>query len=73
MMRERLHAMLATMGLDELAVLYAVAEGLVRGRSVYGELHLDSDKRDMTAEALEELRDSQVYLAAAMVALQRRG
>lgn len=49
---------------DELDVLVEVARGLVAGRKVYGELRLDTDRRDFDAEASAELRDALVYIAA---------
>lgn len=58
------------LGRDELEVVAEVAEGLVAGRTVYGELQIDTDQRDHEREALDELRDGIVY--AAVAAIQRR-
>ena len=52
---------------DEIRVLASVAEGLHRGLTVYGPLHLDADGRDMRAESTAELRDAVVYLTAKML------
>jgi len=70
--RERLQALCEGLGEDEVAVLCAVAEGLARGRHVYGELHVAHDQRDWHTEAGEELRDALVYAAAGLIALQWR-
>ena len=67
----RISALVLLLGLDEIAVLELVAHGLARGRTVYGELHLASDARDMTSEASEEIRDALVYLGAQLVRLMR--
>ena len=69
--RDRVLATLPELSADELEVLAQVAEGLNRGRKVYGELRLDTDPRDMTREALEEVRDALVYAGGALVRLQR--
>jgi len=52
------------LGPDELRVLVTIAERLVAGRAVYGELHVADDPRRMKQEAGEELLDACVYLAA---------
>lgn len=70
---ERVLAALATLGSDELEVLAQVADGLVRGRAVYGELDLARDQRDMGREALEEVRDGLVYVGAALARATRTG
>jgi hypothetical protein len=57
---------------DEAHILADVAEGLVKGLSVYGPLHLDSDGRDMRAETLAETRDAIVYIHAALLRERRR-
>lgn len=64
--RAECEAMLADLvpcaNLDELEVLTRIAYRLiVKGRESYGPLHLDGDKRDMKAEALEEAMDGLVY------------
>jgi len=68
---DRLLDLARNLGADELAVLELVAEGMVAGRRVYGELRVDKDPRDFRAEAIEELRDSMVYTSAAMLRLRR--
>jgi hypothetical protein len=62
-----LMACAAQLGADELAVLVLVAERLVRGRQIYGELNLATDVRDFRREALEEAADMAVYAAAALL------
>lgn len=41
-----------------------VRAGLEKGRVVYGELDLSRDERDFPREAVDELRDTVVYLCA---------
>ncbi len=53
-------------------MLEFVATGLARGRSQYGELRVDADRRDFRAEAVEEVRDALVYLGAQLVRLNRK-
>jgi hypothetical protein len=65
--RERILAALDRLGADELEVLAIVSERLVMGRSQYGELQLATDRRDFRHEALLELADGCVYLAAGIV------
>lgn len=65
--RERILAALDGLGADEAEVLAIVAERLVMGRQVYGELHPATDPRDFAREALEEAADGLVYVAAALV------
>ena len=52
---------------DELAVLEDVIEsclsGLEKGRAAYGSLDLSNDMRDFTAEANDEMRDGNLYIA----------
>lgn len=62
---------LAMLGQDELEVVLFVVEGLARGRAVYGELDVASDRRDYRREAGEEVRDALVYLGAELVRLRR--
>lgn len=69
--RARLAALLDQLGPDELAVMEMVAHGLVRGRQVYGELDVATDRRDLHAELGAELRDALVYAAAGLLRLQR--
>jgi hypothetical protein len=56
---------------DEAQILADVADGLVRGLSVYGPLRLDSDGRDMRVETLMETRDAIVYVHAALLRERR--
>jgi hypothetical protein len=70
-LRCRVAGYLELLGADELAALELVAQGLARGHGVYGELQLETDTRDMRREAMEELRDSMTYTAAALLRLQR--
>lgn len=68
--RARIADHVALLGPDELGVVLAVVEGLARGRTIYGELDLARDRRNMRAEAGEELRDALVYIAAELVRLR---
>lgn len=70
--RERVLAAMTVLGADELEVLAEVADGLVRGREVYGELNVSRDPRDFIREGLEEVRDAVVYVAAELVRRRRR-
>ena len=70
-LRARLVAIADKLGPDELAVLEMIAVGLARGRTIYGELRVDTDRRDFRAEAVEELRDTLVYVAAELLRLRR--
>lgn len=56
---------------DEIEALALCAEGLVRGRTVYGPLDTSIDGRDYANEAIAELRDSMVYSAAGLLRLRR--
>lgn len=67
----RLLVATAQLNRDELAVVLEVAEGLVRGRDVYGPMTLSGDGRDYVTEAGEELRDALVYLSAQRIKLRR--
>lgn len=70
---ERIHAALAELGADEAEVLALVAERLAAGRRTYGELQLATDRRDFREEALMELADGCVYLAAGIARASRMG
>lgn len=72
-LRQRIHGLveLPQLSADELACIELVIHGIVRGREVYGSLDVATDARDMRREALEELRDTMTYSAAAMLRLQR--
>lgn len=56
---------------DERALLDLIGERIEQGRATYGPLYLDSDDRDFETEALEEILDAVVYLAAAILKLRR--
>lgn len=71
MSRERVLACVDRLGEDELEVLAEVAEGMVIGRAVYGELKIGTDKRNMEREALAEARDGLVYVASALIKARR--
>ena len=55
----------ATLGThsDEVAILADIAERLVKGRRVYGDLDIAREKRDMSRETFEELTDALVYMS----------
>jgi hypothetical protein len=53
----RLESIAQHLGRDELAVLTLVAERLRSGRSIYGELGLGTDRRDLQHEARKEAAD----------------
>lgn len=69
---ERLRRLVHELNPDERAVLMSVAEGLVKGREVYGPLNASTEKRDMPREAFEEIRDGLIYLGVKMVQLERQ-
>jgi hypothetical protein len=63
----------AQLGDDELAVVGEIVGRLVGGRSQYGELKLDEDRRDFDLEASDELRDYLIYRAIETIRRRRRG
>lgn len=69
--RSRIAGLCELLGGDELEVLELVAHGLARGRPLYGELAIATDRRDFRAEAGDELRDSLVYIACELLRLRR--
>jgi len=69
--RARVVALVDQLGLDELAVLERVGEGLARGRAIYGELDIAADRRNFVNEGIEELRDLLVYFGAGLLKLER--
>lgn len=69
--RERIAAALASLGPDELEVIATIAERAAMGRRLYGELAIASDRRDLSAEAVEEAADGLFYSAAALVRARR--
>lgn len=66
----RVHVAFESLGPDEREVLALIAERLVKGRQVYGELNVATDKRDMVKETLEEAADQAVY---ATIGLMKAG
>ena len=56
---------------DEMAVLVEVAEGLVKGRDVYGPLDTMDGRYDYVREAGEEARDLIAYMGMVRVKLAR--
>lgn len=57
----------ATMGVDELRVLVALARRLHLGRQAYGELRIGADRRDWDAELRDELLDGLIYGTVALL------
>lgn len=57
---------------DAVEILLMQAQRMVAGRATYGELRLDTDKRDWVEEALQESIDATSYLNAALIRLRRR-
>ena len=68
---ERLLAATAHLNADEMAVLVEVAEGLVKGRTVYGPLDVTDGRYEYVAEARAELRDFIAYAGMQSVKLAR--
>lgn len=69
--RTALTVILDDLGDDEVRVLLAIARRLAMGRRQYGELALETDRRDWRRETSEEVLDACVYMACAL--LTRRG
>lgn len=69
--RERVLASMDALGDDELEVLAEVADGLVAGRKVYGDLNLDTDGRDFLTERIAEHRDALSYLMMDAIRMRR--
>ena len=63
----RLMTLAGDLGPDELTVLLIITERLRGGRAHYGELHVATDSRCFSIEALEEVADALVYAAAALI------
>ena len=59
------------LGGDEFELLLIIARRLDAGRTRYGALDVTRDARDFRAEALEELADAAVYLAADLLRSHR--
>lgn len=68
---EMIHDIAAQLNDDECAVLLLVAQGLERGRGVYGALDAAKETRNMVKEALEEVRDTLVYIGVKLVQLEQ--
>ena len=69
----RVIRMLYNLGPDELEVVDGIVTGLVTGSQKYGQLDIERDPRDMLNEALEEMRDWSVYMAAEIIRRRRGG
>jgi hypothetical protein len=66
--RAMLNGVVSHLGRDELRVLTRIAERLRQGRAAYGPLFLAGDTRTFRGkEAREELEDTLVYLACALL------
>lgn len=66
-MVERLVAIAAELGADELRVLVVIAERLRIGQRRYGRFDLGSDRRDFGDEALAEMLDFSCYVSCALI------
>ena len=64
---ERLKQLIDHASADEVRVLLLLAERLTAGRSQYGPLRLDTDRRDFAHEAIEEAADLLMYWAMQML------
>ena len=69
--RAELDKAIDQLGFDERAVLLAIAGRLVMGAAQYGQLKIDTDKRDWKQELMAEILDSQVYTSIALIRAQR--
>ena len=56
---------------DEKAIVIELLKRLDTGREQYGPWDVMNDERDYLQEALEEILDALLYIAAALVRLQR--
>lgn len=57
---------------DAVEILLMQAQRMLAGRKAYGDLNLDTDRRDWVEEALEECLDGMNYQTAALIKLRRR-
>ena len=64
-------ALTAKLNSDEMAVLVEVAEGLVKGREVYGPLDVTDGRFEYVKEAQDELRDFIAYAGMQKIKLRR--
>ena len=68
----RIREILSTANEQEMRVMVLIAEKLMgEGRREHGAMDLDSDPRDLVAEAKDELADSITYLAMELVRMER--
>jgi hypothetical protein len=71
---DRVVARVRELATDELAVVDHVVRRLLDvGRRDYGELRLDTDKRDLQAEADDEIADWMIYNAMLRIRRARGG
>jgi hypothetical protein len=56
---------------DESEIVKLITQRVDSGRTTYGPMDLDKDSRNMPSEALEEILDSLVYIAARLIQLRR--
>lgn len=56
---------------DEKRAIERIIRGIEKGREVYGPMDLESDRRDLIAEADDEARDWIVYRAMQAVRTRR--
>lgn len=70
-MRDEIVSMLSQLEDDAVEVLHMQATRMVEGRARYGDLVLDTDRRDWLAEALQEHLDASNYYSAAIIKLRR--
>lgn len=71
-MRAEIASMLAELEDDAVEVIHMQATRMVAGRKHYGDLVLDTDRRDWLAEALQEHLDASNYYSAAIIKLRRQ-
>lgn len=62
---------LGALGGDELDVLGKVVDRLSLGRTVYGQLDIDTDARDFAAEAADEALDLLIYETIGLLKRER--
>lgn len=70
--RDHLLSLAQTLGDDECKVLAYIGARLAMGQEQYGKLDIAGDKRDWERELTEELGDSPVYMALAVLKAQLR-
>lgn len=67
LLRERITSLLSGLGLGELAVIEQIVARIRIGRERYGELRVETDRRDFQREAAEEALDCAVYLSTMLL------